>query len=269
MNTVLKVGAASALTLAGVAAHASIASPSTGSSDAILFAEVQNSAGTAAIASYAGDTGVSITALAAGGVAKTVLGSDSNLAKLFAADNTAAGDTIVWAVLGGQYAGNNATSSPYTAAGMQFLTTTLTDSTKNLAKITNSGLSAWAQGINTDLGTVNSNSGGAASVEGSNPATSGVWDVNNTTGTAYWYGAQANGNALGSTHTLFYVASSTGGNTTKGTFSGVETVSLSANGLAFAGTGTPPPPVPLPAAVWLLGSGLLGLAGVARRKSKA
>jgi hypothetical protein len=26
--------------------------------------------------------------------------------------------------------------------------------------------------------------------------------------------------------------------------------------------------VPLPAAVWLLGSGLLGLAGVARRKSK-
>ena len=40
-------------------------------------------------------------------------------------------------------------------------------------------------------------------------------------------------------------------------------MSLTANGLVYTpATGT----VPLPAAVWLLGSGLLGLAGVARRK---
>jgi hypothetical protein len=32
------------------------------------------------------------------------------------------------------------------------------------------------------------------------------------------------------------------------------------------GTGCPPPPVPVPAAVWLFGSGLLGLVGVARRR---
>lgn len=32
--------------------------------------------------------------------------------------------------------------------------------------------------------------------------------------------------------------------------------------------GPTPPPVPVPAAAWLLGSGLLGLVGVARRKSK-
>jgi hypothetical protein len=30
---------------------------------------------------------------------------------------------------------------------------------------------------------------------------------------------------------------------------------------------TPPPPVPVPAALWLFGSGLLGLAGVGRRKA--
>ena len=35
------------------------------------------------------------------------------------------------------------------------------------------------------------------------------------------------------------------------------------------GTGTYTAPVPIPAAVWLLGSGLLGLAGVARRKKLA
>ena len=42
---------------------------------------------------------------------------------------------------------------------------------------------------------------------------------------------------------------------------------------AFGGTMTctscEPPPIPVPAAVWLFGSGLLGLVGVARRKTKA
>jgi hypothetical protein len=46
------------------------------------------------------------------------------------------------------------------------------------------------------------------------------------------------------------------------------TASLSASGLTLTGSSAPPP-VPLPPAVWLLGSGLLGLAGVARRKAKA
>jgi hypothetical protein len=41
---------------------------------------------------------------------------------------------------------------------------------------------------------------------------------------------------------------------------------LSAAGLTLTGSGSA---VPLPAAVWLFGSGLLGLAGVARRKAKA
>jgi hypothetical protein len=52
----------------------------------------------------------------------------------------------------------------------------------------------------------------------------------------------------------------------------VETASFSQAGLTLTSLGTitstPTPPVPLPAAVWLLGSGLLGLTGVARRKLK-
>jgi hypothetical protein len=43
------------------------------------------------------------------------------------------------------------------------------------------------------------------------------------------------------------------------------TVSLTANGLVFSSTQTAP--VPLPAAIWLLGSGLLGLFGIGRRKA--
>lgn len=45
-------------------------------------------------------------------------------------------------------------------------------------------------------------------------------------------------------------------------------VTLSKSVLSIDGGDLPPPnPVPVPAAAWLLGSGLLGLAGVARRKA--
>jgi hypothetical protein len=270
MNKLISVSVAGTLTLGAVAAHASIALPNTGSSDAILFAEVVNAAGTAAVASYAGDTGVSLNTVLAGlsSTGTTVLGSDANLAKLFAAD--AAGDTIEFAVLGGQYTGNASTTNFKTAGVAQFLTSVANNSTTTLIG-ENTGSLTHMAGINTDIGTINSNSGGAASIEGSNPATSGVWDVNTTSGTAYWDGASLpNGNTQGTTESLYYV---TGGGAiaSKVTTALEGTASLSAAGLVLTGNGTPPPPptVPLPPAVWLLGSGLLGLAGVARRKAKA
>jgi len=265
----MKFGAAGALALAGVAAHASIALPQSGSSDAILFAEVVNAAGTAAVASYAGDTGISISTLEAGGYNGTVLGGDANLAKLFAAD-TAAGDTIDFAVLGAQYTGNATVINFKTAGQAQYLTTVNGNSTSSLANDTSSTLVKFG-GLNTDIGTINSNSGGARSIEGSNPATSGVWDVTNTLGTAYWDGGATNNSNTGSTvANLYYVTAGTpAGNTTRVAYTEVETAAFSAAGLTLTSLGTtPPPPVPLPAAVWLLGSGLLGLTGVARRKSK-
>jgi hypothetical protein len=262
MSKLISISAAGALALGAAAAHASIALPSSGSSDAILFAEVVNAAGTAAVASYAGDTGVSINALLAGlSGSTTVLGSDPNLAKLFAAD--AAGDTIEFAVLGGQYTGTASSPNFKTAGVAQFLTTTVGNSTTSLSAATTASLTHMA-GLNTDIGTINTNGGGAGSVEGTNPATSGVWDITNTNGTAYWDGAGiANYNAPGTTANLYYV---TGGGGIASKVSTVleATATLSASGLTLTGTA-----VPLPAAVWLLGSGLLGLAGVGRRKAKA
>jgi hypothetical protein len=259
MNTALKIGAAGALTLAGVGAHASIASPSSGAADAILFGEVLNAAGTAAVASYAGDTGVTINQLLAGSVNTTVLGSDANLAKLFSAD--AAGDTLYWGVSG-------------TQGTTQFVTTTTNSATNKISTIANITLGTWAQGFTTDISTINSNINNPAlnTIEGANPATAGVWDVINS-GTYNWYGTLPTSNTLATagssgTATLFSELVSSSSNTAKGTYAPVESLSFSANGLQFTGSGSPPP-VPLPAAVWLLGSGLLGLTGVARRKLKA
>ncbi|MGO9513683.1 MAG: hypothetical protein ACLP2F_08585 [Steroidobacteraceae bacterium] len=266
MNKLISAGAAGALTLGAVAAHASIAAPNSGSSDAILFAEVVNAAGTAAVASYAGDTGISINNVLAGlSGSTTVLGSDANLAKLFAAD--AAGDTIEFAVLGGQYTGTPSVTNFDKPGVAQFLTTTLNNSTTSISAATTASLTKMA-GLNTDVGTINSNSGGANSVYGTSPPLAGVWDITNTSGTAYWDGASiTNYNALGTTANLY---SMTGGGAVASKTTNVleATASLSASGLTLTAIGAPPP-VPLPPALWLLGSGLLGLAGIARRKAKA
>lgn len=267
MNTMIKLSVASALAFGAVAAHASIAVPSTGASDAILFAEVVNSSGSA-VASYAGDTGVSINTLLGGlSGSTTVLGSDANLAKLFAAD--ASGDSIVWAVEGGQYTQSNSTTNWKNAGVAQFLTTVSgNDTASKLANDNTANLVHWAT-LSQDVTQINTNSGGANSVEGPVPATAGVWDaVNPTTTSSGWYGngPVTSNTTGGGAENLYYV---TGGGSTgaKVAFSSIATASLSASGLTLSGAGSPPP-VPLPPAVWLLGSGLLGLAGVARRKSK-
>ena len=204
MNTVIKAGAIGALALAGAAAHASIAQPSSGSSDAILFAEVLNAAGTAAVASYAGDTGVSINSLLSGvSGSTTYLGSDANLAKLFSAD--ASGDSIQFAVLGGQYS-TAATAGNFKTPGVaQFITTVTGNSTASLNNDVTGSLVKFA-GINGDISAINTNAGGANTIEGGSPAGAGIWDVTNTLGLAYWDGGStSNSDALGTKLNLYYV----------------------------------------------------------------
>ena len=267
MNTVLKAGAAGALTLAALGAHASVAAPSSGSSDAVLFAEVVS--GSTVVSSYAADTGISINTITSG-TKQTILGSDAKLQSLFAAD--APGDTIVWALMGAQYTGSfNNAGTPGNAT---FITTSLGDSDPATSDgVQNSLLPGFATGFNKDVGTLNSNLKGANSVIGANPATAGVWDeVQNGGNTASWYGALPTANTIGSSQALFQVLAASGGNNALVASSQIGSTELVQNGATgdlVINTGGSPPPVPLPAAVWLLGSGLLGLTGVARRKLKA
>jgi hypothetical protein len=271
MNTTIKLSVATALAFGAVAAHASIAVPSGGSSDAILFAEVLNSSGTV-VASYAGDTGVSLSTLAAGlSGTQVVLGGTANLNALFAAD--VSGDTLEWAIQGGQYSGASSTVNFGTKGNAQFITTTAGNATTQLAGDNTGNFAKWAQ-LSVDVAAINGNiNGPATSIEGTSAAGAGVWDVVSANAgsivTENWYknGPSSTANLLGGTENLYYVTGNGTASTAKVSFTNVGTASLSASGLTLTGTSSPPP-VPLPPAVWLLGSGLLGLAGVARRKSK-
>jgi hypothetical protein len=200
----------------------------------------------------------------------TVLGSDANLAKLFTAD--AAGDTLVWSVQGGQYTGSNTSANFGVKGNAQFVTTSTLDSTGKIATLTTANLTHWAS-MSADVSQINLNSGGANTVEGPSASGAGVWDLNTPSGLSGWYSnGPVTGNTLGGTQALFYVTGNGTGNLTKVSYSALSgTADLTSGGLILSGTtsgGGGTTTTPLPAAVWLLGSGLFGLAGVARRKLK-
>ncbi len=107
--------------------------------------------------------------------------------------------------------------------------------------------------------------------------------TNNVSSSAGWnssnvYGAAAgntfnsvntpNGAAIGTAQYIYQIANSDGG-VGANVYKSVAQLTLNANGtFSYSGSdlGGGTAPVPVPAAVWLLGSGLVSLAGVARRR---
>jgi hypothetical protein len=288
MNKILKLSVASALALGYATAHAQIALPSTGSSDLVLFAEIINSSGSV-VASYAGDTGVSINSvlptasLAASGATVPTggftnislgtidVGPNANMTAFLAQNAT--GDSVEWAIEGGQY---TSTTTFGTVGSAKFVTTAPAGES-TIASHEVGTFVKW-DNLNGTLTTVNSNiaaAGGTTSVQGTSAATAGVWDSTASGGTvANWYAAGpvtypgVPTNELGSSQTLYGVTGD-GSNSTVGKLQvySLGSLELTANGTLENTPSTTPPPVPVPAALWLFGSGLLGLAGVGRRKA--
>jgi hypothetical protein len=273
MNMIVKSAVASALSLAAGGAFA-MGLPSSGSSDLVLI--VQNNATPTNV--YALDTGISInsvmptSALVTNSVmSTTIAGINSAIAasstlQTFLAANPAAGDG--WTIEAGQYVGT--TNALSKTAGNSKAIFSSGIATVNASAI-NATILGQLEGYNAGLGADVAN-GPLTALLTNKESTAVSYDSTSNGGAIYKYGliGAPDLSALGTTVGLF-------GLTGNGNINAVQsyvlgTATLGTNGtLTLAGNGTtaPPPPVPLPAAVWLFGSGLLGLVGVSRRRKAA
>jgi hypothetical protein len=266
MKNLVKLGVAGALALGGsMTAHASITVPTSSGTtgDLVLWADVFN--GSTLVQAYVGDTGISVDSAGGGTLPSTF--TDANLNTLLS--KVTGSNTIFWVLEGGWgHAGpamylvssnpgtfnNNLTGNTLNGMGLG-VSSEINNVVNALPGIAGTGAGTGGSGLSS------SDNQTAGVGTGFNPFAVGTQDATN------WYNETGNvsTNGLG-TQATFYLL--TAGNQSTGTLAKISSlfnVSLTASGLTFS----PLSAVPLPAALWLLGSGLLGLAGVARRKVSA
>jgi hypothetical protein len=195
------------------------------------------------------------------------LAPDANLTSFLAGNNAAslgthAGDSFTWAIEGGA---NGVGRAP---GAFTYVTSTSIDLSVGSTH-TNSQLQTLYSGLTSTLNFVNGQIGSGVTFDKtSTPAgADGSWGTE--LGSDNWYGAGPStaGVAIGSTQNFYALTTGGGGSSTLAQVYILNSLTLSADGTLSAAGGTAP--VPLPAAVWLLGSGLLGLFGVGRRRSAA
>jgi hypothetical protein len=258
MNNLLKAGVAGALALGYVSAHAGAVIPSSyNTGDVFLFADVIS--GGSVIKAFAADTTVTVDNATGGTAFGTLYATTGNLSALLTAAQ-ATGATLQWTVMGG---GGDTNGD----LGLTFVTTDTNSSLGTLTGRSGVNLSHWLTGFVNTATLVNTNTGANPDVLASSAAGAGGWDPTILTANASnWYSNGPTNLVTGLGSATLYEAHAVGQNSTLlATVTNIGTVTLSASGLTF----TAPAPVPLPAAIWLLGSGLLGLAGVGRRKLAA
>jgi hypothetical protein len=273
MNNLVKSAVAGALALTGTSAFA-VTAPNTNSSDLVLV--IYN---TTTNAAYALDTGVTInsvlpsSALVSGASLNTSLPglntsyAASSTLSTFLAANPASGDqwTIEAAQFngGGTLAGCTNGNCKTQGNGKGILTSLV--ATQDPTQMQTTVLSSMDLFIN---GLQAEETGGQLVFTGKESGTVQYGAGGNSAPSNYGMFGRVDSGAMGSTLTMFGF---TGNNGTGNVESYVlDSVTVGTNGtVTFVGNGGAPPPVPIPAAVWLFGSGVLGLVGVSRRRKLA
>jgi hypothetical protein len=254
MNNFIKVGVAGALALGYVSAHAGAVIPSSSNTgDVFLFADVIQ--GGSVTAAFAADTTVKVDNVTGGTAFGTLYATDGNLSTLLS-DAQASGASLQWAVVGG---------GGHSDGSLSFVSTVNNLSTLQNRNGVNEG--NWLTHFINTATLVNTNTGTNPSVLATSAGGAANWDPTTLLSNASnWYlnGPTNAITGLGSA-TLYGVTSPASNSTNPVTITNLGTVTLSAGGLSLSA----PSAVPLPAAVWLLGSGILGLVGIGRRKSSA
>ena len=228
---------------------------------------------------FAEDTGISVNSLlpTSGDVANSVLGTNSassagsiDVAASPALSNfisTYGAANLEWAVLGTQ---SSAVSPNKAGSNIAIASAANTpgNSSSVAQMVVNNTLKTLTSGFAQDEGYLATGytSGGQAYAWANGSTIAGqVWGAGgygDNTGSTDLYGAGVlqDANPLGSVLTLFGMTGN-GGTGVVQSYDLTDNLTLTTDGtLQIA-------PVPIPAAVWLFGSGLLGLIGVGRRRS--
>ncbi|HZF26746.1 MAG TPA: VPLPA-CTERM sorting domain-containing protein [Steroidobacteraceae bacterium] len=273
-SSLKKVIAASVLVgsaFGATAAFADVAHPNTGNGELTLFVENTTThevyarglgitldqiiTESAAAGTYSGPTAVSFSFAA--------IGADTLLTQFLGTGTTG---EFKWGVLAGDSVGTNA------AGTRRYVLGTQVDLAASGAPIgSNTTLNNITGSVNSFFTDVNTNlpDGPGTSLRGFGSA-GGLWDAAGTAGDLadtffnqppnQAFGFLGDNNAIN----MFVLTSAGGGNPVPARVFILADIALSANGTLHQIQQAPP--VPLPAAVWLLGSGLIGLAGIGRRR---
>jgi len=226
----------------------------------VLFANVYTSAGTL-INSYAGDTGITVDSIG-GGTQPSGTFHDANLDTLLSEATGTAGTTTIWVLEGGWGHVSGGTFRPYLVSSSPSLTPI--GGSQNGTK-----LNSWGLGLSSQITNINGviTSGNSLLTTDNGQFGTGFNPFALAADVTNWYGNTASvaQTGLGTQTNVYRVTANSTAVASVATITGIFKATLSSAGLSFQ----PFSAVPLPAAVWLLGSGLLGLAGVARRKVAA
>jgi hypothetical protein len=282
MRNVFKLAMAVAVIGSGLVSQTALADtvlPTTANGELVLYAYYQVTVGTTTTTfSYARGTGQQINSIVGGD--KTSLANDASYAAgnalsmsfstlqhdanltTFLNSAAAAGATVNYAVIGGDNTGadRNPGSNRYAVtSAVNYGTATMSVSNTNLTgqwNNVNSMQGAVNLAINTGVGLDK-----ASTLDGQ--FGNAVYAAADMFGTSF-----VNNVAVGSSQSFYLVTGGAGLATGKVRDYLVGSFSMNATGdLSFVSAGSTS--VPLPAAAWLFGSGLLGLAGVGRRKVAA
>ena len=166
---------------------------------------------------------------------------------------------VKWSILASQRSGTGAALGTQSA----FFTSTASLGTSS-SHPTNANVTTFASNANTFFTNMNAVSGNVSGTKGWDGDTASDGSLADT---GWGVSLFTNGAQLGTSQTMFLFANnSSTGSAAANLYVGAS-VMLDASGLHVTNAETPPPPVPLPAAVWLLGSGLLGMLGIGRRRA--
>jgi hypothetical protein len=267
LKSVVAIVLAGAAAFTAVSASADVIAPSTGNGELTLF--VRDLVTGNVYARGLGDTLDNIATQAVTGGAYSgptavnyslpSVTHDSNMTSFLA---TTAGHQVQWGVLGADTVGGNQAGTPKRVAF-----TSNDDILGNNVIPGNLQIAGAAGTIGSLVDGINQN---LADASGS--SLFGVDNIGGQWGNAGSLGDGAehvfaindnNAADIGSAQAFYLATSSTGGNGVQGRLFMAANLTLDANGDLHAVAAAP---VPLPAALWLFGSGLVGLAGIGRRR---